>query len=99
MLPGTSRAPPIAITSFARRSVAASSAAARARLVSGPSAMIVIVSGGDSARSRSMSLWLGTVEGVNWWWVFAVVWRSTGVAGTDVEGFSVVVGAGGKSKR
>lgn len=52
-------------TSLTRRNVTGSAAAARARLVSGPTATMEIVSGGLAARRRSISSWAGAVEGVN----------------------------------
>jgi hypothetical protein len=57
-------APPMTITSFAFRNVSGSSEAARARLVSGPSATMLIVSGGDSRRMSKMAWWEGRRLGV-----------------------------------
>ena len=54
-LPGLRTAPPITRTDLARRNVVGECDAARARFVSGPTAMIVMVSGGFSSRSRTIS--------------------------------------------
>lgn len=54
--PSMSIAPPITTTSLTFRNVSGSSAAASAKLVNGPIAIIVIVSGGFSRRRRSISL-------------------------------------------
>ena len=64
MLPGRSMAPPITSTVLARRKVWGDLEAARAKLVSGPSAIKVILSGGLAARRVRISstAWLG--EGV-----------------------------------
>jgi len=51
-------------TSLARRKVSASVAAARARLVRGPMAMMVMVLGGLVRRRRRISRWEGVGEGV-----------------------------------
>ena len=63
-LPSQSIAPPITQTSFTRKNVSGSSAAARARLVRGPTATIEIVSRGFSLRRRRISWWAGRVDGV-----------------------------------
>ena len=55
MFPGTEMAPPITRSSFTRRNVDASWEAARARLVKGPMAIMVIVFGGLAARRRRIS--------------------------------------------
>jgi len=51
-------------TSLVSRKVSRSVAAARARLVRGPMAMMVIVSGGLVRRRRRISWWAGVWEGV-----------------------------------
>lgn len=53
--PGLRTAPPMTRTDLARRNVVGECDAARARLVSGPTAMIVMVSAGFSSRSRRIS--------------------------------------------
>ena len=53
--PGPVTAPPMTRTDFARRKVVGEWEAARARLVRGPMAMMVIVPGGFSSRSRRIS--------------------------------------------
>lgn len=58
-------APPITAISFTRRNVSGSSAAAKERLVSGPRATIVIVSGSFSFSIRRISLCEGFLDGVN----------------------------------
>lgn len=63
--PGISIAPPITTTSFARRNVSGSSAAARARFVSGPTATIVTVSGSFSLSILRISWWAGFFEVIN----------------------------------
>lgn len=55
IFPGTEIAPPMTTTSFTRRKVSGSVAAAMARFVRGPIATIVIVSGGFSWRRRRIS--------------------------------------------
>ena len=55
ILPGTEMAPPITRTDLARISTIGACEAARARLVSGPMAMTVMVSGGFSSRIRRIS--------------------------------------------
>lgn len=52
-------------TSFTRRNVSGSSEAAIARLVKGPTAIIVIVLGSFSRSNRKISLCDGTLEAVN----------------------------------
>ena len=64
MLPGTEIAPPMTRTDFARISMVGACEAARARLVRGPIAMTVMVSGGFSSRTRKISRWDGRFEGV-----------------------------------
>lgn len=54
-LPGLWIAPPMIRTDLARKNVAGECEAARARLVSGPTAMMVIVLGGFSSRSLRIS--------------------------------------------
>lgn len=65
MFPGQLIVPPITTTSFTRRKVSGSSAAAIARLVKGPTAIIVIVLGSFSRSSRKISLCDGDLEAVN----------------------------------
>jgi len=65
-LPSQSIAPPITQTSLTRKNVSGSSAAARARLVRGPTATIVIVSSGFSFKSRRISWWAGRVDGIKY---------------------------------
>ena len=64
ILPGTLTAPPITMIDLALSNVCGDSAAARARLVSGPIAIIEIVSGGFSSRRRRISKCEGFCEGV-----------------------------------
>lgn len=54
----------MATTSFARRNVSGSSAAARARFVIGPSPTIVIVSGSFSRKIFRISLCAGSRDGI-----------------------------------
>lgn len=56
---------PMTTTSFARRNVSGSSAAARARLVKGPIATMVMVSLSFSRSKRSISSWEGFCDGRN----------------------------------
>ena len=65
MLPGSSIAPPITRTSFARRKVCGDFAAARAKVVSGPKAIRVKVSGGLVESRVRMSSTAWAVDGVN----------------------------------
>ena len=58
-LPTASTAPPMATTSLTRRKASGSSAAARAQFVSGPMAMMVIVSASFSRKIRRISLCAG----------------------------------------
>jgi hypothetical protein len=62
--PGTLSAPPIARTSLTRRNAAGSAAAARARLVSGPSATMETESGGSARRMARIWSGAGSGEGV-----------------------------------
>ncbi len=64
MLPGQKMAPPITRTALARSKVVGDSDAASARLVRGPMAMMVMVSGGCSERIRRISRWDSVGEGV-----------------------------------
>lgn len=64
IFPGEKMAPPMTRTALTRRNVVGFSAAARATLVRGPMAMIVIVSGGFPERIRRISRWDSVVEGV-----------------------------------
>lgn len=66
-LPGIFTAPPITTTSFTRRKVSGSSADAKAKLVSGPTATSVTVSGSFSRNARKISLWAGSLEGMKEW--------------------------------
>lgn len=63
--PHSSTLPPITTTSLTRRNVSGSLAAARARLVSGPTATIVIVSESFSRSNRRISSLAGTLEASN----------------------------------
>ena len=63
--PGPSTTPPMISTCFARRNIAGECEAARARLVKGPIAMMVMVLRGFSSRIRRISRWEGRFEGVN----------------------------------
>lgn len=54
-------------TSLTRRNVSGSSAAAKARLVSGPTATRVTESGSLSRSARRISLYAGSLDGVNAW--------------------------------
>lgn len=54
-------------TSFTRRNVSGSSAAAKARLVRGPTATRVTESGSLSRSARRISLYAGSLDGVNAW--------------------------------
>lgn len=64
-MPVSSIAPPITTTSLARRKVSGSVAAAIARLVDGPIATIVIVSGSFSRNNDKISSWAGFLDGMN----------------------------------
>ena len=55
ILPGTPIAPPMTMTSLTLRKIPGSSAAARARLVNGPIATMVMLSVGLSLRMRRIS--------------------------------------------
>lgn len=63
--PGASTAPPITTTSLTLKNVSGSLAAAIARLVKGPTATMVMVSGSLSLNSLSISRHEGSNEGVN----------------------------------
>lgn len=65
MFPGSSRAPPIMINSFARHKVLASFAAASAMFVSGPIAITETVPGGSDSSMERISKWEGRDEGMN----------------------------------
>jgi hypothetical protein len=58
-LPSKSTAPPMITTSFTLKKVSGSSAAAVARFVRGPIAMMEIVPASFSRKSLSVSLWAG----------------------------------------
>ena len=64
MFPVASTAPPIVTTSFTRRNVSGSSAAARAQFVSGPMATMVMVSGSFSRKIRRISWCAGREVGL-----------------------------------
>ena len=61
--PGMLTVPPMTTTSFARRNVSGSIADARARLVNGPTATMVTVSGSFSRSTRSISSCAGRLDG------------------------------------
>lgn len=69
-LPHSSTFPPMTTTSLALRKVSGSRAAARARLVNGPTATIVMVSGSFSRSKRSISSLAGALEASNKAWPF-----------------------------
>lgn len=64
MLPGTEMVPPMTSMDLARITVVGAWEAARARFVSGPMAMIVMVSGGFSSRIRKISRCDGRCDGI-----------------------------------
>lgn len=94
MLPGSEIAPPITITSLAFRNTCGSWEAARAKFVSGPMPMRVMVSGGWESRICRISRWEGEEEGVK---REVCVARSVWAAFMAVEERRVSVG--GESKR
>ncbi len=63
--PSKSTAPPMIMTSFTLRNVSGSSAAAIARFVSGPMAIMLTVFGSFSRSIRKVSLCAGSRLGVN----------------------------------
>lgn len=65
--PGLSIVPPMTTTSFTRRKVSGSWAAANARFVKGPTATIVTVFSSFSFRTRRISSAAGCLDGMNDW--------------------------------
>ena len=63
--PGLLIAPPITTTSLTRRKTSGSAAAASAKLVCGPTATKVTVSGSFSRKVWSISRYAGRVDGIN----------------------------------
>lgn len=94
-------APPMTRTAFARRKVVGDSEATRARLVRGPMATMVMVSGGFSERIRRISRWDSILEGVKsvgeslgctWVVAVAVAVRSVSAGGRSNRCFHVSSG-------
>ena len=95
MFPGNARAPPMMQTARARRNVVGAREAARAKFVSGPSAMRVRVSGGWVVRRERIWSMAGRGEGVKAWEELGVGIEWVEVAAVVVMG-SLVGGVGGE---
>ena len=94
ILPGMEMAPDITTTSLAFMNTVGDSEAARAKFVSGPMAMRVMVSGGFESRIERISKWAGAEEGVK-----RSVCGARSMWAREVAVEERTVSAGGASKR